>query len=275
MKYSRFEVLAMVVVALAVVGTIFATVSTSSRVADIVGQLMIVAVLFGGLHYGRKGALTSFLAATGFYAIFAFGFRGSIDAATALELFLIRTGIFAIVALVAGELNVRLKYLFIKLEHHDYVDSITNLYNSKYLAKLIDKYISEFDRYGSKFSLTSFNINPELLVPLKKKARLKLIKDLGNSVIRGNIRGADEAARVEGTRFSVLFPNTNRDGATCASIRVKGKITGYLDRHGLETDDEGTVETEILEYPRDKDALEVMAVNLQNGPSERSGSHVV
>jgi len=268
LKYSRFELLAIVVVVCAVVGTIFATVSSSNRLADIVGQLMIVVVLVGGLHWGRKGALISFLIATGFYAIFAFGFRGSIDMATATELFLIRVGVFAIVAFVAGELNVRLKYLFIKLEHHDYIDDITSLYNSKYLSKLIEKYISEFDRYGSKFSLTSFTVDPELLVPLKKKARQKLVKDLGNSVIRGNIRGADEAARLEGTTFTVLFPNTNHDGATCASIRVKGKITSYLDRHGLDTDDEGTIKTDILEYPRDKDTVEIMAVNLQGaGPA--------
>lgn len=269
MKYSRFEILALVVVAAAVIGTIFATASSSNRAADVVGQLMILVALFGGLHYGRKGALISFVAATGFYAIFAFGFKGSIDTGTAVQLFLIRTLVFGMVALVAGELNVRLKYLFVKLEHHDYVDNVTNLYNSKYMAKLIDKYISEFDRYGSKFSVTSFTVNPDLLVSLKKKTRDKLIKDLGNSVIRGNIRGADEAARLDGTTFSVLFPNTNLDGATCASLRVKGKIGGYLDRHGLETEGDAIL-TEIHEYPRDKDAVEVMAVNLQNGPRDAS-----
>jgi GGDEF domain-containing protein len=168
------------------------------------------------------------------------------------------------VAVVAGELNVRLKYLFIKLEHHDYVDDITSLYNSKYLAKLIEKYISEFDRYGSKFSITNFTLNEDKLSALKKKARVKLIRDLGNSVIRGNIRGADEAARLEGTTFSVLFPNTNYDGATCATIRVKSKISGYLDRHGLDTENDDIVNTEIIEYPKHKDTIELLAVNLQN-----------
>ena len=273
MRYSRFELLALAVVFCAVVGTIFATVSSSNRVADIAGQLMILVVLFGGLHYGRKGALVSFLIATAVYAVFAFGFRGDIDLGTAFELFAIRVGVFAIVAFVAGELNVRLKYLFIKLEHHDYVDNITSLYNPRYLAKLIDKYISEFDRYGSKFSLTSFTIKPELLLPMKKKARQKLVRDLGNSVIRGNIRGADEAARIQGTTFTVLFPNTNFDGATCATTRIKGKIEGYLDRHGLETQDEETIEIEMLEYPRDKDTVEVMAADLQtNGSPGRPDS---
>lgn len=275
MKYSRFEILAIGVVVLAVVGTIFATVSDSNRVADIVGQLMIVVVLFGGLHYGRRGALVSFLAATCFYAIFAFGFRDEISLARALEFFLLRTGVFAVVAVVGGELNVRLKYLFVKLEHHDYVDNITNLYNSRYMAKLIDKHINEFDRYGYKFSMASFTVNPDLLRPLTKKAREKLVKDIGNSVIRGNIRGADEAARLEGTTFSVLLPNTDHDGAICASARVEGKINGYLDRQGLETEGEKAVGTEILEYPGDKDALEVMAVNLQDGLLENARNLVV
>ena len=270
MKYTRFEILAMVVGVCAVVGTIIATLSSSNTASDIVGQVMIVVVLFGGLHYGRKGAAISFVVATGFYAIFAFGMRGSVTLGTATQIFLLRTLVFAIVAFVAGELNVRLKYLFIKLEHHDYVDDITSLYNAKYLSKLIEKYISEFDRYGSKFSLTSFSLNEEVLAPMKKKARVKVIKDVGYK-IRGNIRGADEAARLEGTKFTVLFPNTNHDGATCASIRVKSKIAGYLDKYGLDTEDDNVIRTEIIEYPRDKDTIEVMAVNLQDShPKDKS-----
>lgn len=260
----------MVVGVCAVAGTIIATLSSSNTAADIVGQLMIVVVLFGGLHYGRKGAIISFVIATGFYAIFAFGVRGSVTAGTAAEIFLIRTAVFAVVAFVAGELNVRLKYLFIKLEHHDYVDDITNLYNAKYLSKLIEKYISEFDRYGSKFSLTNFTLNEDLIAPMKKKARIKVIKDVGYK-IRGNIRGADEAARLEGTNFTVLYPNTNYDGATCATIRVKSKITAYLDKYGFDADDDSIVTTEIIEYPRDKDTIEVMAVNLQDSyPKEKT-----
>ncbi len=270
MKYTRFEILAMVVGICAVAGTIIATLSSSNTASDIVGQAMIVVVLFGGLHYGRKGAAISFVVATGFYAIFAFGVRGSVTVSNATEIFLVRTAVFAVVAAVAGELNVRLKYFFIKLEHHDYVDDVTTLYNSKYLAKLIEKYISEFDRYGSKFSMTTFSINEEMLAPMKKKARVKVIKDVGYK-IRGNIRGADEAARLEGTRFTVLYPNTNYDGATCATIRVKEKITGYLDKFGFDTEDDSIIETEIIEYPRDKDTIEVMAVNLQDShPRQKS-----
>jgi len=254
----------MVVGVCAVVGTILATATSSSTTADIVGQAMIVVALFGGLHYGRKGAAIAFVGCTGFYAIFAFGVRGSVSTSMVTQIFILRTVVFAIVAFVAGELHVRLKYLFIKLEHHDFVDDITSLYNSKYLAKLIEKYISEFDRYGSKFSLTNFTVSEDMLTPMKKKARVKLIRDLGNSVIRGNIRGADEAARIDGTTFTVLFPNTNYDGATCASIRVKEKISGYLDRRGLDTEDDGIIKTEIIEYPKDKDTIELLAVNLQD-----------
>ncbi len=262
MRYTRFEILAVVVVICAVLGTIFATVSSTNRVADIAGQALIVLALLGGLHYGRKGAAISFLIATGLYSMFAFGFRGNIDTGTAWQLFALRTVVFAAVAFVGGELNVRLKYVFMKLEHQDYVDNLTSLYNAKYLSKLIDKHISEFDRYGARFSLASFMINEDLVTTMKKKTRQKMVRELGNSVIRGNIRGADEAARLEGMRFAVLLPNTNHDGATCASIRVKGKILGYLDRRGLETDDEQTILTEILEYPRDKDNVETMATRL-------------
>ena len=275
MRYTRFEILAVVVVICAVLGTIFATVSSTNRVADIAGQALIVLALLGGLHYGRKGAAISFLIATGLYAIFAFGFRGSIDTGTAWQLFALRTAVFAVVAFIGGELNIRLKYIFMKLEHQDYVDDLTSLYNARYLCKLIDKHIGEFDRYGARFSLSSFMISEDLVTPMKKKARQKMVRELGNSVIRGNIRGADEAARLEGMKFTVLFPNTNHDGATCASIRIKGKIAGYLDKRGLETEDEKTILTEIIEYPKDKDNVEAMAMSLLSSrPKDNSKSLV-
>lgn len=264
MKYSRFEILAMIVGLCAVVGTIFVAVSSTNKVADIVGQVMILLALFGGLHYGRRGALIAFVIATGVYAIFAFGFSSEIGKGTATQIFLLRTAVFAVVAFAGGELNVRLKYLFIKLEHHDFVDDVTSLYNSKYLSKLIEKYISEFDRYGSKFSLTKFTVQDEQILQMKKKPRNKIVKDLGNSIIRGNIRGADEAARIDGTEFAVLFPNTNFDGATCATIRIKEKISSYLDRHGISTESEEKILTDILEYPKDKDAIESLSVDLSD-----------
>jgi len=262
LRYTRFEILALVVVICAVLGTIFVTVSSTNRVADIAGQALIVLALLGGLHYGRKGAVISFLLATGLYAVFAFSFKGDIDTATAWQVFALRTAVFALVAFVGGELNVRLKYIFMKLEHQDYVDNLTSLYNGKYLSKLIDKHISEFDRYGAKFSLSSFIISDHLVTAMKKRAQQKMVKELGNSIIRGNIRGADEAARLEGMKFTVLFPNTDHDGAVCASTRIKGKIVGYLDKHGLDTEDERTILNEILEYPRDRANVEALATVL-------------
>ncbi len=263
MKYSRFELLAIVVVTCAAVVTLFTTASTTNVVTDVVGQLMIVVALAGGLHWGRKGALVSFLVATGTYAIFAFGFRGSVDLASATQIFLLRTGIYAVVAILGGELNVRLKYLFMKLEHQDFVDDITSLYNDVYLVKLIEKHMDSFDRHGTRFSVVNFTVNPELMKPIKKRVRTRLVKELGNSVVRGNIRTADEAARLTDARFSVLFPNTDREGAACATNRVEGKIISFLHRQGFQTGDEGTVLTEIMEYPGNRDSLEVFVAGLQ------------
>ncbi|MDD5748666.1 MAG: hypothetical protein PHP64_06445 [Actinomycetota bacterium] len=264
MKYSRFEILAMIVGIAAVIGTAASSSADTSTASEIIGQVLILVALFAGLHYGRKGALAGFLCAAVIYTILDFATHSK-DLGIALQLMVIRIIVYALVAFVAGELNARLKYLFTKLEHHDYVDDVTSLYNAKYLSKLMEKYISEFDRYGSQFSLVNFAINEELFKPLKNKFKIKLIKDLGNSVVRGNIRGADEAARIGSTTFSVLFPNTNFDGATCATIRIKGKIASFLDRHGLDSESEGAIKTEIHEYPKDKETIETLAVNLAQG----------
>lgn len=266
MKYSWFELLAMSVGACAVVGTSLATVSGANMGPEVVGQVLILLALFGGLHYGRKGAVVCFLASTSIYAIVAFSFMSG-QLAIALELFLFRTGIYGVVAFAAGELNTHLKYLFVKLEHHDYVDDLTGLYNSKYFSKLLEKQIGEFDRYGSEFSMASFAIKEDLFSPLKDKVHNKLIRDIGNTVIRNNIRGVDDAARIAGTLFMVLFPKTDLEGAKIATNRISGKIRSYLDSHGLSTEREETIKTEVLEYPPDKDTIEELFANLSETTS--------
>lgn len=262
MKYSRFELLVMIVGLLVVLGTALALVKDQIIVSEVIGQGLILVCLFSGLHYGRKGAVAGFVFSVAVYGIAVFTTHGSTLGA-AFALFIFRAVIYAIVAFAAGEINRRLKYFFVKLEHHDYVDDITGLYNSKYLSRLIERYTSEFDRYGSKFSIASFSVDESKVATMKKRDRQRLIKGLGNSVIRGNIRGADEAARIDKTKFAILFPNTDFDSATCASIRVKGKIISYLEKQGIVTGGEdGTPDFEILEYPRDKDTIETLSVNL-------------
>lgn len=267
MKYSKFEIMAMGVAACAVLGTALLMVRGRSLASEIVGQLMILVALFGGLHYGRKGAAVGFLTATAVYGVVAFSINANGFGSTAW-MFLFRVAIYAAVAFIAGELNVRYRYLFIKLEHHDFVDDVTTLYNSRYLSRLIEREMSEFDRYGSEFSLTSFAVRDELLARLPRGACHKLIKELGNSVIRGNIRGADEAARVETAKFTILFPNTDFDEATCATVRVKDKISGYMKSRGYDNNGAETIQTEILEYPRDREVIEEFAANLSRAPLE-------
>jgi GGDEF domain-containing protein len=266
LKYSRFEILAMGVAACAVLGTSLLLVRGRSLAPEIVGQLLVLVALFAGLHFGRRGAIAGFLASVAVYGILLFTISSSSTAKTG-ALFALRVVIYAIVAFVGGELHERYHYLFVKLEHHDYVDNTTSLYNSRYLSKLIERQMHEFDRYGAEFSLTSFMLDDNIWSRLSKGARGKLIKDLGNSVIKGNIRGADEAARVSTGKFTILFPNTDFGEATCATIRVKGKITSYMDNHGLDSENGNAITTEILEYPRDRDAIEELTVELSRNPT--------
>ncbi|MBN2168391.1 MAG: diguanylate cyclase [Actinobacteria bacterium] len=280
MKYSNFEILAMIVGAGAVASSIFAPLATSgsfSSAHEIVGQVLILLVLFCGLQYGRKGAAISALVSIAIYGIVIFSLSTkTIGTGTAAELLLLRSGIYILVGFIAGELNVRLKYLFAKLEHHDYVDDITSLYNTKYLAKLIERSLSEFDRYGHIFSISSIHVNEDIFCSMKKSAFNKVVRELGNSLIRGNIRSADEAARAGGAFFVILFPNTGFDGATIATTRIKGKVEGYLDRRGMETTNEDVILTEVFEYPKHKENLDIILDRLQdyssNGDSSKEKS---
>ncbi|MBN1289352.1 MAG: diguanylate cyclase [Actinobacteria bacterium] len=267
MKYSNFEILAMIVGAGAVASSIFAPLATGgglSSAHEIVGQVLMLLVLFCGLQYGRKGAAVSILVSIAIYGVVVFSLSTkTIGTGTAAELLLLRSGVYVIVGFIAGELNVRLKYLFAKLENHDYVDDVTSLYNTRYLAKLIERSLSEFDRYGHVFSISSIHVNEDIFFSMKKSAFNKVVRELGNSLVRGNIRSADEAARAGGAFFVILFPNTNFDGATIATTRIKGKVQSYLDRRGMETSNEDVVLTDVFEYPRHKENLDIILDRLQ------------
>lgn len=271
MKYSRFEILAMVVGIAAVASSILAPLATRHEVPqvyEIIGQLLIIVILFGGLQYSRKGAFISWLVCTGIYGIIVFSLSTEkIGTGAAGELLALRACVYALIGFFAAELNVRIKYLFIKLENHDYVDDITSLYNSKYLVKLINRSLSEYDRYGHKFSICNIHINEETFASMKKSAYRKVLRELGNSIVRGNIRSADDAARADGAFFIVLFPNTGYDGAVTATLRIKGKVENYLDRHGIETGKDDVVSTEVFEYPTHKENLDMVIEQLAGNSS--------
>ena len=257
MKYSQFEILAVAGVALAVLVTVIVSDLPAS---EIIGQVLILLPLIGGLHFGRKGAAISFLSAVLAYGVVSLTMVK--DSSAALQLFVLYTVIYGILALVAGELNIRGKYIVVRFKNRGFVDQLTSLYSGCYMAQLIGKHVDEFDHRGSRFSLGIINIDEDVLSPLKKPARNKRIKDIGNSIIKPGIRGSDEAGRLEGGKFLIMFPRTKKAGALTAMNRIRVKAGRYLEGQGLPTDDHQRIDIQTYEWPGDMEDIDKISDEL-------------
>lgn len=264
MNYRKFELLATLTVAIAVIATIIATaINYDSKAADLVSQAMIFVGFACGLHWGRNGGVVGFLVATAVSGVAIFGFFETISTSSQVQLFISRTVVMAVMTFIAVELHLRLKYFFAKLENHDLVDDFTNLYNNKYLVKILERHQDECDRYDRNFSLLKITVDKRLFGNLKKKCHEKIIRELGNMIILENIRGSDEAARVEDASFAILLPATNASGAECAAQRMTGKVDGYLGKRGLDTKDRELLTVETLQYPEDAERLDLFKAELK------------
>ena len=115
--------------------------------------------------------------------------------------------------------------LYAKAEEKARIDELTGLLNRRSLDEMLASEIGRHSRYGGVFSLIildldsfkAFNDNYGHL------AGDKLLRQVG-SIIKGAIRGADQAFRHGGDEFAVLLPQTAIDAANYVSERVRRHV---------------------------------------------------
>ena len=115
--------------------------------------------------------------------------------------------------------------LYAKAEEKARIDVLTGLNNRRSLDEMIAQEIGRHSRYGGIFSviildLDSFKIFNDKYGHLSGD---KLLREIGG-IIKGAIRGADQAFRYGGDEFAVLLPQTAIDAATQVAERVRQHI---------------------------------------------------
>ncbi|NQZ17890.1 MAG: GGDEF domain-containing protein [Bdellovibrionales bacterium] len=106
-----------------------------------------------------------------------------------------------------------------------YKDSLTNLYNQKYLTETLDKKIEEYKRYKTPFSVLFIDVD-----------YFKQVNDtdghvVGSGVlcqmgtlIEGQIRSSDYAFRYGGDEFIILLSHTEGDDAVKVAERIRARV---------------------------------------------------
>ncbi|NPV58183.1 MAG: diguanylate cyclase [Actinobacteria bacterium] len=256
MRYARFERIIVLVITVAVAAMAVAMAIQKTDGVEIMGHLLMLAVIVSSLYGGKRGAAGGFLFSIAVYTAARLAFKGDFGYGTALELAGIKLLIYGVLALLCNHIRTQFRYFFVKMENQDLVDDETQIGNERFIARELETHINEHDRYQTPFSLIRFSLEGGFVEEQRKRG-VNVMRDLSISVLKNDTRSVDELARM-GNEFLVILPNVGREGAEVCHNRLRGKIDAYLERHSEGRGVGDVLETEVLSYPDDKPSVEAI-----------------
>jgi diguanylate cyclase (GGDEF)-like protein len=115
-------------------------------------------------------------------------------------------------------------------------DDLTGLYNSRYLNLVLRRESKRASRSGRPLSLLFLDLDgfKQVNDTHGHLAGSKALVEAA-AIIRGSARETDVAARFGGDEFSVILPDTGRDGALSVAERIRDRINAcrFLESDGL------------------------------------------
>ena len=253
MKYSRFESLVLAVGLVAVVGSLFFSTGAMPIFEEIVAQLLLLVVLLGAVHWGRKGGFVAATLASIIYIIMRIPLlvdQGGFSADVA-SLVLVRVLTYGLIGIVGGELCGRIKYVFAKMEDSSSVDDWSQVYNQRFIVRALEAALGQFRRYETEFSVVLIEMSDTLTAELRVSKQKAIVRGIAN-YIRNDIRLVDELGRLDDGTFIAVLPHTPREGATVVADRLHKGVC-----HTVGSKQE-SVQVEVLAAPADIDSVDSM-----------------
>lgn len=221
MKYERFEIWAIGVGALVVVSALVASLGPAPDYIEIVGQLLLLAVLVAAIHWGRRGGTIATVCASVVYIAMRLPSLAVTGLTSAeLRVILVRIATYGLVGILGGEACSRVKYVLARLQDDCSIDDMSRVYNQRFTSKMLLESLSAFKRYGAVFAVVVVDIAPSVTAGLSPTRTARLVRTVAD-YLRNDVRLVDNVGRLEDGRFVVLLPQTPRDGAVVASTRLR------------------------------------------------------
>lgn len=257
MKYAKFEMIIFLVLIVVILGMSVAMMVETTDAVEVIGHVLMLVVIIAGMNWGYRGGLSAFAACFVVYSVLRVGFPGDLSTVAVWELVAAKFIVYGILALLCSHMRNQLRYFFVKLEHHDFIDDETQIGNKRFLLKELTSRINENERYEVPFSLVSFTIDPGFLERAKGAKGANVLRDISTSILKNDTRSVDELARLD-NRLLVILPCVRREGADVCCKRLEGKMKKYLEAHTVDGELDRSLEARIFEYPDDRVDIETI-----------------
>lgn len=220
MKYSRFELLALSVGSVSVAGAVLASLRGGLVVEEIVAQALLLAVLVGAVHWGRKvGTVTAALATLAYVLMRAPLLTRDGLSTDVVGLLVIRMLTYGVVGIAGGELCSRVRYLLARLESTSNIDESTGLFKERFITAMLRSMIGQYERYQKTFSVVTLSLLDPSMTSTRRIEPRSLLRAVATQ-IRGDLRLVDDVAHLDDGRFLLVLPHTGKAGAQIAANRV-------------------------------------------------------
>ncbi|MDA3935655.1 MAG: hypothetical protein PF636_02135 [Actinomycetota bacterium] len=257
MKYSRFERLVLLIGGAAILATVAFSFKSVSSTEEIIGQVLMIAVLIGAVHWGRTGGFIAATAASLIYIVMRTPLVTN-DVGLTVDIALLiasRVVAYGLIGIVGGELCGRIMYLLARLEGSNSTDDWSHVYNQRFITKSVDNLLGQHRRYGTPFSLVLVNISPEILNGLRV-SRQKYLTHHVAEYLRNDIRMVDEVGRLNDGRFLIVLPQTAADGGAIVGDRLE---QGVRDTLAARCE---SVSTTVIAAPENADDIDLLVHEL-------------
>ncbi len=267
MGYRRFEELVIALGVAAVTATMLLSLEGGLTAQEVMPGLLLLGVLIGAVHWGRRGgfiaaALAALIDVA--YSVPMLSRPAGTDWAT-VGLLVARLAAYGLVGILGGEICVRVRHAFIRLDNEGAFEEWSSLYNQRFFGKQLDVALSRSERYSEPAAVVLLTLTPRnARRPARQHA---LVREVAAELLDG-VRNADVVARLDDGRFALLLPHTPKRAADSVAARIRTSVRVLVSA----ADDE--LAAVVLGAPEDIRALQFLVQQcLRQTDQEPSGAY--
>ena len=223
---------------------------------EVVATLLFIPVFIALVLWGWRGGLAAGVLAAAGYGWLRVPAIEAVGLDRFLGLLVSRGLAYIAFGVIGGWAAHQVERSLHKLDLYDQIDDATGLFNARFFLQGTDLEAARAKRYQTLFSVVSVDVPVAALSGLSGKKAARALRDLGRS-IAGSIRNVDRAVHADDGiyhRFTVILPETGREGVRVFADRLAERVAAHFTERGVQlTPDRLQVAT--LTLPDDEEEL--------------------